>query len=245
MASAYNVSFVARRRAVTANTPLTFNYYSDSLCTQLLATETLPAGDPSILPVIGRTTPVRFGAKKQPIANLRHVLLDAPAVPTLHLQVTAPGLPPIGPACQAQAPGGGEQGLEGATGPTGAPGEPGVAGPTGLTGATGATGAAGSTVNYRAGNGTFVSGNNSPITTVTFSSALPSAAYSIGIIPTSIPDIDFRPCYSIVTRTTTGFTFSPIDCRDNLLTIPASWAFDWQVMMNQCPPHRPAADLAQ
>ena len=44
---------------------------------------------------------------------------------------------------------------------------------------------------------------------------------------------DFRPCYNI-TKSTTGFTFQPKDCRNGSLTWTAGQTtFDWLAILNK------------
>jgi len=68
---------------------------------------------------------------------------------------------------------------------------------------------------------------------VTFSSALANATYAIEITVTSVPTggtPDFRPCYNITSKTASGFTFTPIDCRGGTQNWDANsvgTVFDW------------------
>jgi len=70
---------------------------------------------------------------------------------------------------------------------------------------------------------------------VTFSSALSSANYAIEITVTAVPTnsgIDFRPCYNITSKTASGFTFQPKDCRDgNLDWMNHTTTFDWLAIL--------------
>ena len=93
----------------------------------------------------------------------------------------------------------------------------------------GATGPAGSLTAYRAGQVPSVAGAN-PTYAVVFSTALPSASYAVEItvtkFPTSTPD--FRPCYAVTLKTTTGFSFQPRDCKGVSLSLAAGeTTFDW------------------
>lgn len=141
----------------------------------------------------------------------------------------------------------GAQGLQGDVGPAGSQGEPGIQGPPGNDGPqglkgdkgdTGATGPKGDKgdqggpgvvgpqgpqgpaglVNYRAGTATIVAKAKS--VTVSFSSTLPNANYSVALTNTSSLNYWWNSL-KVSNKTATGFTITA------LYTMSSSIVFDW------------------
>jgi hypothetical protein len=91
-------------KAALAGTNLTFNLYSDPLCTTLVSTATIAIEN---VDLIGRIKPFnpKNAVKKKNTAELRATLTSVPPTPSLYLTVTGTGIAPIGGVCQVQASG--------------------------------------------------------------------------------------------------------------------------------------------
>jgi len=155
----------------------------------------------------------------------------------------APGEPGAVGATGPQGTAGemGAQGATGAQGPGGADGAPGASGADGATGATGATGADGATgatgdsgtAGVRAGQVTVSVANGDPNPTswtVTFSSAMVSANYSISLVSvgasSGIGMVSGGCVFNIESQTSTEFSFS---CRstEGMAAFPANTQFQY------------------
>ncbi len=91
-------------KAAIAGTMLTFQLYSDALCTSSVYTTTIAVEN---VDLIGRIKPFnpKNATKKANAVELRATLTAVPPTPSLYLKVTGTGVTPIGGACQAQASG--------------------------------------------------------------------------------------------------------------------------------------------
>lgn len=98
-------------KAAIAGTMLTFQLYSDALCTSSVYTTSIAIEN---VDLIGRIKPFnpKNAAKKANSAEIRATLTAVPPTASLYLKVTGTGVTPVGGACQAQA-----SGLSAATGP--------------------------------------------------------------------------------------------------------------------------------
>jgi hypothetical protein len=98
-------------KAAVATTNLTFQLYSDPLCTSSVYMTTVAIEN---VDLIGRIKPFnpKNAVKKKNTAELRATLTAVPPGPSLYLKVTGTGVVPIGGACQVQA-----SGLSGPSGP--------------------------------------------------------------------------------------------------------------------------------
>jgi hypothetical protein len=143
----YRVDQKTFKKQTLATSALTFTMYSDEACSVMTAEETLFGGDVTIVVDAPKTLKIKGGVKPAKAAVIQATLSDMPDGP-IYLEVSGPGINPLGPRCQVQAAGGssggGVAGPSGPTGPAGTPGGPsGPAGPTGGAGPAGPSGPAG------------------------------------------------------------------------------------------------------
>jgi len=91
-------------KAAIAGTNLTFQLYSDPLCTASVFSTAIAIENVDLL---GRIKPFnpKNAPKKKNTVELRATLTAVPATPSLYLKVTGTGVTPIGGACQSQASG--------------------------------------------------------------------------------------------------------------------------------------------
>lgn len=91
-------------KAALAGTNLTFQLYSDALCTTSVFSTVIAIENVDLL---GRIKPFnpKNAVKKKNTVELRATLTSVPATPSLYLKVTGTGVVPIGGACQSQASG--------------------------------------------------------------------------------------------------------------------------------------------
>lgn len=91
-------------KAALAGTMLTFQLYSDALCTASVYSTAIAIEN---VDLIGRIKPFnpKNAVKKKNTTELRATLTGVPPGPSLYLKVTGTGVTPIGGACQVQASG--------------------------------------------------------------------------------------------------------------------------------------------
>jgi len=91
-------------KAAVATTNLTFQLYSDALCTTSVYSTTIAIENVDLHGRIKPFNPKNAVTKKNTV-EMRATLTSVPAAPSLYLQVTGMGVTPIGGACQVQASG--------------------------------------------------------------------------------------------------------------------------------------------
>jgi hypothetical protein len=114
-----------------------------------------------------------------------------------------------------------------------------VTGATGLAGATGATGAAGAagpagTVSHRAGSVTLSTSSSN--TTVTFSTAMASASYTVQLTMTGAPNFGTSSGWGYLQATSKGtasFVISLRNSNGSAQNAPSGTTIDWIVVPNQ------------
>lgn len=138
--ASYTVEEAPAKMLAVAGTPLTFELFTDAVCSNPVFVDVEPVENVTLLSRLKLLKPKGATAPRKTL-EIRHTLLGVPAVSPLYLMVTGTGIVPVGGACQPQ--GAATPGPEGPAGPTGAQGPTGATGPPGLTGAQGPTGATG------------------------------------------------------------------------------------------------------
>ncbi len=139
---AYLIQTKAFKKGASASTDVTITAYSDSACTQVLASTTVPATDPSLVLAPFRPMVAKGGTKAPLASRLSTDLTGLPESSTLYIDVIGTGVVAVGDSCQLQvAPGSmGVQGDVGPQGPQGPQGDQGVQGDVGPQGPQGPQG---------------------------------------------------------------------------------------------------------
>jgi hypothetical protein len=142
---AYLIQTKAFKKGASASTDVTITAYSDSACTQVLASTTVPATDPSLVLAPFRPMVAKGGTKAPLASRLSTDLTGLPESSTLYIDVIGTGVVAVGDSCQLQvAPGSmgvqGDVGPQGPQGPQGDQGVQGDAGPQGVQGDVGPQG---------------------------------------------------------------------------------------------------------
>ena len=99
-------------KSALAGTMLTFQLYSDALCTTSVYSTAIAIENVDLISRIKPFNP-KNAPKKKNTTELRATLTGVPAGPSLYLKVTGTGVTPVGGACQVQA-----SGLSGPSGPS-------------------------------------------------------------------------------------------------------------------------------
>ncbi len=168
----YFVHQKAFKSGVNGTDVLDFRLYEDADCSVEIGSYPIFANDEYAHFYIDKNQRIR-GGKKLPKAIRIRAMIDAPMTASApYLQISGPGIVPVGEACQLQGvspiaalgPQGdtGPAGVDGAVGPQGPQGETGAAGPAGADGATGTDGAQGATGPAGADGATGAQGETGP-----------------------------------------------------------------------------------
>lgn len=89
------------KKGAVAGDQLSFTLFSDALCTDIVAQELVLAEDVELLSRL-KLNRVKGGPKPPKVTELRHTLTDVDPSQDVFLEVTGPGVVPVGLSCQAQ-----------------------------------------------------------------------------------------------------------------------------------------------
>lgn len=97
----YLVDAKALDKNAPAGTPLTFELFSDAACLSSVASQIVNVEAVDVRAQV-KALKTAGGPPAPKPAELRHVLTGVASDPVLYLQVSGPGILPVGPACQLQ-----------------------------------------------------------------------------------------------------------------------------------------------